>query len=62
LGRIILFGQDLLYFDQTMWPITEETVRDIAKEIGSYYEQDRPRCFEVTTGDFPLEKYAELCL
>lgn len=36
----------------------ENVVRDIARDIGAYYGQDRPRCFDHHTNEFPYRQYA----
>ena len=35
----------------------EAKVREIAKAVGSYYGQDRPRCFDFHTDEFPFRDY-----
>jgi hypothetical protein len=35
----------------------EAIVRDIAKDVGAYYGQDRPRCFDYCTNEFPVRQY-----
>lgn len=37
----------------------EEAVRAIAQDLGAYYGQDRPRCFDYKTGTFPWRQYVE---
>jgi len=35
-------------------------VRDVAREIGNYYGQDHPSCFDYPTEDFPHKQYEDL--
>ena len=35
----------------------ERVVRSIAADIGAYYGQDRPRCFDYHTEEFPVRQY-----
>lgn len=35
----------------------EDLVRDAARDIGAYYGQDRPRCFDYHTSEFPVRQY-----
>jgi len=35
----------------------EAIVRDIAEDVGAYYGQDRPRCFDYCTNEFPVRQY-----
>ena len=37
----------------------EKTVRDIADELGAYYNQDTPQCFDPTNKGFPDRQYLE---
>lgn len=39
---------------------SEEAVRGIASDIGSYYHQDRPQCFDYRTHEFPWQQYSHL--
>ena len=39
----------------------ETEVRKIAQELGAYYGQDRPRCFDYSTGEFPVRDYTSVC-
>lgn len=36
---------------------TEAIIREIARELGTYYGQDRPRCFDYHTESFPCRHY-----
>ena len=35
----------------------ENIIREIAGELGAYYGQDRPRCFDYCTDEFPHKDY-----
>jgi len=35
----------------------ESEVRDIAEDLGAYYGQDPPRCFDYRTREFPAQQY-----
>ena len=37
----------------------ETMIRGIARELGEYYGQDRPRCFDCNTNEFPVRDYLE---
>lgn len=39
----------------------EQLVREVATDIGQYYGQDTPRCFERQTGAFPVQQYLRAC-
>ena len=39
----------------------ENMIREIAGELGNYYGQDRPRCFDFCTNEFPHEDYRRAC-
>lgn len=32
-------------------------IREIAADLGAYYGQERPRCFDCRTGKFPSRDY-----
>jgi hypothetical protein len=35
----------------------ESKIREVAKNLGAYYGQDRPQCFDRHTDDFPYKEY-----
>lgn len=37
----------------------EAMIREIARDIGAYYGQDRPRCFDCQTDEFPHRDYTQ---
>jgi len=37
----------------------ETTIREIARDIGAYYGQERPRCFDYHTNEFPYRDYLQ---
>lgn len=37
----------------------EILIRDIAKEIGNYYNQTTPRCFTLDTNEFPVQQFVQ---
>jgi hypothetical protein len=37
----------------------EATIREIARDLGAYYGQDRPRCFDYHTDEFPYREYIQ---
>lgn len=39
----------------------EVIVREIGRDLGAYYGQDRPRCFDYQTGEFPARQYVNEC-
>ena len=39
----------------------EAMVREIARDLGTYYRQDRPRCFDYHTDEFPDRQYTSKC-
>jgi hypothetical protein len=39
----------------------EDIVRQISRDLGAYYRQDPPRCFDCHTGEFPARQYISEC-
>jgi hypothetical protein len=37
----------------------ETKIREIARELGAYYGQDRPRCFDYHSDEFPYREYIQ---
>jgi hypothetical protein len=37
----------------------ETMIREIARDLGAYYGQDRPRCFDYHTDEFPWRDYTQ---
>lgn len=39
----------------------ESVVREMARDLGTYYQQDQPRCFDIHTDEFPYRQYQSYC-